>query len=292
MKTYEEMTRSVLKRVHANEAAQKKRRTIVLRTAVPVCTAAAVVGTISFAQFNKIPTESGFIAGGAGDEDGSTTKVSNTIGATMDESGNISYIYENSTPDEPETSQSVNIDIGVGDSNSHSTASRDIEFNSSPDDLEKIAYLPMINNEEKLSPEQASRYYGIDLLAPEKYIPTCTAKYEEFDLKKCDDRLVYDGNFVEYEFSGGSVLALFRKQSKWTPAKKYETEDFAGTEVTFFKDGGEIRAVFEVGETQITLQSNDMKNVLTAIKVFINESTENENPAVNELDAGCGYIIF
>lgn len=287
MKTYEEMTKSVLKRVHENEAAQKKRRTIVLRTAVPVCTAAAVVGTISFAQFNKIPTESGFIAGGAGDN---IMPGGNTIGATMDESENISYIYENSTPDEPETSQSANIDIGNG--NSHSTASRDIEFNSSPDDLEKIAYLPMINNEEKLSPEQASKYYGIDLFAPEKYIPNCTAKYEELVLKKNDDRLVYDGNFVEYEFSGGSVLALFRKQSKWTPAKKYEAEDFAGTEVTFFKDGGEIRAVFEVGETQITLQSSDMKNVLNAIKVFVNENTENENPAVNELDAGCGYIIF
>lgn len=290
MKTYEEMTKSVLKRVHENEAAQKKRRTVVLRTAVPVCTAAAVVGTISFAQFNnKIPTESGFIAGGAGDEDDST-KVSNTIGATMDESGNISYIYENSSPDEPETSQSANIDIGNG--NSHSTASRDIEFNSAPDDLKKVVCLPMINNEEKLSPEEASKYYGIDLFALEKYIPNCTAKYEELVLKKNDDRLVYDGNFVEYEFSGGSVLALFRKQSKWTPAKEYETEDFAGTEVTFFKDGGEIRAVFEVGETQITLQSSDMKNVLNAIKVFINENEQNENPAVNELDAGCGYIIF
>lgn len=291
MKTYEEMTKSVLKRVHENEAAQKKRRTVVLRTAVPVCTAAAVVGTISFAQFNnKIPTESGFIAGGAGDGDGSTTKVSNTIGATMDESGNISYIYENSAPDEPETSQSVNID--VGDSNSHSTASRDIEFNSAPDDLEKIAYLPMINNEEKLSPEEASKYYGIDILAMEKYFPSCTAKYEDLALQKCDDRLVFDGNFVEYEFSDGSVLALFRKQSKWTPAKKYETEDFVGTEVTFFKDGGEIRAVFEVNGTQITLQSSDMKNVLNAIKVFINESEQNENPVVNELDTGCGYIIF
>ena len=277
MKTYEEMTRSVLKRVHENEAAQKKRRTVVMRTTVPVCTAAAVVGAVTFNQFNnKIPVESGFIAGGAGDN---IMPGGNTIGATMDESGNISYIYENSEPAET-------------NSNSHSTASRDIEFNSSPDDLEKIAYLPMINNEEKLSPEEASKYYGIDLLAPEKYIPTCTAKYEELVLKKNDDRLVYDGNFVEYEFSGGSVLALFRKQSKWTPAKKYEAEDFAGTEVTFFKDGGEIRAVFEVGETQITLQSNDMKNVLTAIKVFISENEQNENPAVNELDAGCGYIIF
>lgn len=280
MKTYEEMTKSVLKRVHENTAAQKKRRTVVLRTAVPVCTAAAVVGTISFAQFNnKIPTESGFIAGGAGDRDGSTTKVSNTIGATMDENGNISYIYENSASDEPETSQSVNIDIG--DSNSHSTANRDIDYNSAPDDLEKIGNLPAINNEEKLSPEEASKYYGIDLFAMEKYIPNCTAKYEELVLQKCDDRLVYDGNFVEYEFSGNTVLALFRKQSKWTPAKKYETEDFVGTEVTFFKDGGEIRAVFEVGDTQITLQSSDMKNVLNAIKVFINENTENENPAVN-----------
>lgn len=282
MKTYEEMTRSVLKRVHENEAAQKKRRTVVLRTAVPVCTAAAVVGTISFAQFNnKIPTESGFIAGGAGDN---IMPGGNTIGATMDESGNISYIYENSATDEPETSQSVNID--VGDSNSHSTASRDIEFNSAPDDLKKVVCLPMINNEEKLSPEEASKYYGIDILAMEKYFPTCTAKYEELVLKKNDDRLVYDGNFVEYEFSDSSdtILALFRKQSKWKPAEKYETEDFAGTEVTFFKDGGEIRAVFEVSETQITLQSNDMKNVLTAIKVFINENEMNANPVVNELD--------
>ena len=282
MKTHEEMTRSVLKRVHEDEAAQKKRRTVVLRTAVPVCTAAAVVGTISFAQFNnKIPTESGFIAGGAGDN---IMPGGNTIGATMDESGNISYIYENSATDEPETSQSVNID--VGDSNSHSTASRDIEFNSAPDDLKKVVCLPMINNEEKLSPEEASKYYGIDILAMEKYFPTCTAKYEELVLKKNDDRLVYDGNFVEYEFSDSydTILALFRKQSKWKPEKEYETEDFAGTEVTFFKDGGEIRAVFEVGETQITLQSNDMKNVLTAIKVFINENEMNANPVVNELD--------
>ena len=265
------MTRSVLKRVHEDEAAQKKRRTVVLRTAVPVCTAAAVVGTISFAQFNnKIPTESGFIAGGAGDN---IMPGGNTIGATMDESGNISYIYENSEPAESH-------------SNSHSTASRDIEFNSAPDDLEKVVCLPMINNEEKLSPEEASKYYGIDILAMEKYFPTCTAKYEELVLKKNDDRLVYDGNFVEYEFSDSSdtILALFRKQSKWTPEKEYETEDFAGTEVTFFKDGGEIRAVFEVGETQITLQSNDMKNVLTAIKVFINENEMNANPVVNELD--------
>lgn len=270
MKTYEEMTKSVLKRVHENEAAQKKRRTVVLRTAVPVCTAAAVVGAVSFSQFNnKIPTDSGIIAGGAGDEGG--ISASNTIGATMDESGNISYIYENS-------------EIAESDSNSHSTASKDIEFNSAPDDLEKVGCLPMINNHETLSPEEASKYYGIDLFAPEKLILNCTAKYDELVLQKCDDRLVYDGNFVEYEFSGATVLALFRKQSKWVPAKEYETEDFAGTEVTFFKDGGEIRAVFEIGETQITLLSSDMKNVLNAIKVFINENEQNENPAGNELD--------
>lgn len=270
MKTYEEMTKSVLKRVHENEAAQKKRRTVVLRTAVPVCTAAAVVGAVSFSQFNnKIPTESEIIANGAGDEGG--ISASNTIGATMDESGNISFIYENS-------------EIAQTESNSHSTASKDIEFNSAPDDLEKVGCLPMINYHEKLSPEEASKYYGIDLFAPEKLILNCTAKYDELVLQKCDDRLVYDGNFVEYEFSGNTVLALFRKQSKWVPAKEYETEDFAGTEVTFFKDGGEIRAVFEVGETQITLLSSDMKNVLNAIKVFINENEQNENPAGNELD--------
>ena len=272
MKTYEEMTRSVLKRVHANEDEQKKRRTVVLRTAVPVCAAAAVVGAISFSQFNKIPTESGIIANGAGDNGEimpGGISVSNTIGATMDESGNISYIYENSEPAQT-------------DSNSHSTASKDIEFNSAPDDLEKVACLPMINNHEKLSPEEASKYYGIDIFALEKYIPNCTAKYTELVLKKCDDRLVYDGNFVEYEFSDGSVLALFRKETKWVPEKDYETEDFAGTEVTFFKDGGEIRAVFEMGETQITLLSNDMKNVLNAIKVFINADEHNENPAANE----------
>ena len=264
------MTKSVLKRVHENEAAQKKRRTVVLRTAVPVCTAAAVVGAVTFNQFNyKIPTESGIIANGAGDNGGSTTKVSNTIGATMDESGNIYYIYENS-------------EIAESDSNSHSTASRDFEFNSTPDDLEKVGCLPMINNHEKLSPEEASKYYGIDIFALEKYIPNCTAKYTELVLKKCDDRLVYDGNFVEYEFSDGTVLALFRKETKWVPEKDYETEDFAGTEVTFFKDGGEIRAVFEMGETQITLLSSDMKNVLNAIKVFINSNEQNENPAANE----------
>lgn len=269
MKTYEEMTKSVLKRVHENEAAQKKRRTVVLRTAVPVC-AAAVVGAVSFSQFNnKIPTDSGIIAGGAGDEGG--ISASNTIGATMDESGNISFIYENS-------------EIAQTESNSHSTASKDIEFNSAPDDLEKVGCLPMINYHEKLSPEEASKYYGIDLFAPEKLILNCTAKYDELVLQKCDDRLVYDGNFVEYEFSGNTVLALFRKQSKWVPAKEYETEDFAGTEVTFFKDGGEIRAVFEVNGTQITLLSSDMKNVLNAIKVFINENEQNENPAGNELD--------
>ena len=262
------MTKSVLKRVHENEAAQKKRRTVVLRTAVPVCAAAAVVGTISFSQFNKIPTESGIIAGGAGDEGGMT--VDNTIGATMDESGNISYIYENSEPAQT-------------DSNSHSTASRDFEFSSAPDDLEKVACLPMINNREKLSAEEASKYYGIDIFAPEKLILNCTAKYDELVLQKCDDRLVYDGNFVEYEFSGNTVLALFRKQSKWVPSKEYKTEDFAGTEVTFFKDGGEILAVFEINGTQITLLSSDMKNVLNTIKVFINESEQNENPAVNEL---------
>ena len=270
MKTYEEMTKSVLKRVHENEAAQKKRRAVILRTAFPVCTAAAVVGAVSFSQFNnKIPTESGIIAGGAGDEGG--ISASNTIGATMDESGNISYIYENS-------------EIAESDSNSHSTASKDIEFNSAPDDLEKVGCLPMINNHEKLSPEEASKYYGIDLFALEKYIPNCTAKYTELALKKCDDRLVYDGNFVEYEFSGNTVLALFRKETKWVPERDYETEDFAGTEVTCFEDGGEIRAVFEVGETQITLLSSDMKNVLNAIKVFINENEQNENPAGNELD--------
>lgn len=48
-------------------------------------------------------------------------------------------------------------------------------------------------------------------------------------------------------------------------------------------DGGEIRAVFEVGETQITLLSNDMKNVLNVIKVFINESTENASPISNKI---------
>lgn len=272
------MTRSVLKRVHANEAAQKKRRTVVLRTAVPVCTAAAVVGTISFAQFNnKNPTESGFIAGGAGDN---IMPGGNTIGATMDESGNISYIYETSEPaevDEPDyTSDNTKV---------YTLTDVDFKmFAPAPEDLEKIGNLPMINNHEKLSPEEAIQYYGVDIFAPEKCIPNCTAKYKEFALKKCDDRLVYDGNFVEYKISGNTVLASFRKQSKWIPTKEYKTEDFAGTEVMFFKEGDEIRAFFEVNGTQITLLSIDnMKNVLNTIKVFINENVENENPTVNEI---------
>lgn len=277
------MTRSVLKRVHENTAAQKKRRTVVLRTAVPVCTAAAVVGTISFAQFNnKIPTESGFIAGGAGNNDEvmpGGTSVSNTIGATMDESGNISYIYENSETSEPaEVDEPDNTIV-------YNIPDFDVKmFAPAPEDLEKLACLPEANNEEKLSPEEAIQYYGVDIFAPEKYIPNCTAKYKEFALKKCDDNLIYDGNFVEYEFSGNTVLASFRKQSKWIPTKEYKTEDFAGTEVMFFKEGDEIRAFFEVNGTQITLLSIDsMKNVLNTIKVFINENELNENPAVNEI---------
>ena len=230
MKTYEEMTKSVLKRVHENEAAQKKRRTVVLRTAVPVCTAAAVVGAISFNQFNKIPTESGFIAGGAGDEGELTaSRGGSTIGATMDESGNISYIYENSEPaevDEPDyTSDNTNV-YNIPD----------LEFKMfapAPEDLAKIGDLSEVNNIEKLSPEEAMQYYGVDIFAPEKCIQNCTTKFKGFALEKYNDDMIYDGNFVEYKISGDTVLALFRKQSKWVPSKEYKTEDFAGTEVMF-----------------------------------------------------------
>ena len=49
-------------------------------------------------------------------------------------------------------------------------------------------------------------------------------------------------------------------------------------------DGGEIRAVFEINGTQITLLSIDnMKNVLNTIKAFINSDEQLENPAVNEI---------
>lgn len=278
MKTYEEMTKSVLKRVHENEAALKKHRAVVMRTAVPVCTA-AVVGAVSFSQFNnKIPTESGFIAGGAGDNGGMT--VSNTIGATMDESGNISYIYENSEPakvDEPDyTSDNTKV---------YTLTDVEIKmFAPTPDDLEKEACLPEANNIEKLSPEEAIQYYGVDIFAPEKCIQNCTTKFKGFALEKYNDDMIYDGNFVEYKISGDTVLALFRKQSKWVPSKEYKTEDFAGTEVMFFKEDNEIRAFFEINGTQITLLSIDnMKNILNTIKAFINSDEQLENPAVNEI---------
>lgn len=266
MKNYDEMTTSVLKRVNENNIARKKRRTVVLRTAIPVCGALAVVGAVALAQTKStVPTYVGYVTAGAGDEGGSTQAPSpggNTIGATMDDKGNVSYIYENT--EKSENSDNVATDNPKSDFENK-------RFVSAPEDLIKEC-LPYDDNRVVLSPEEAVKYYGVDIFAPKEFFKDCTAKADNFTLRKRDGELVYDGNFVEFIFSDSSeyILALFRKETKWIPSNVYESEDFGDTEVTFFKDGVETRAVFEVNGTQITLLYNgsDMKRLLNAIKIY------------------------
>ncbi|MGN1110056.1 MAG: hypothetical protein ACI4QY_00255 [Oscillospiraceae bacterium] len=265
MKNYEEMTTSVLKRVSENNIARKKRRTVIMRTAIPVCGALAVVGAVTLTQIKSpVPTDSDYIAaGGSGYEKGGSTQVpspgGNTIGATIDENGNVSYIYENTENSDTATSDNPKSDYDTG------------KFYSAPEDL--IRGCPSYANiRTELSPEEAVKYYGVDIFAPKEFFKDCIVKADTFTLSKRDGELVYDGNFVEFEFADSSeyILALFRKETKWVPSNVYESEDFGDTEVTFFKDGVETRAVFEVNGTQITLLYNgsDMKKLLNAIKIY------------------------
>ena len=68
--------------------------------------------------------------------------------------------------------------------------------------------------------------------------------------------------------------------------------EVGGFRGTVTEIGIRTTSVSDAGGNVKIINNSDMKNVLNAIKVFVNENTENENPAVNELDAGCGYIIF
>lgn len=301
MKNYDEMTTSVLKRVNENNIARKRRRTVVLRTAIPVCGVLAVAGAVALTQIKSpVPTDSDYVAagGGSGYDKGGSTQVpspgGNTIGSTIDEHGNVSYIYENTETSEP-------ADVEKSDYTSDNSATDNPKsdydnrkFFSAPEDL--IMGCPSYaNNRTELSPEEAVKYYGVDIFAPKEFFKDCTAKADTFTLRKRDGKLVYDGNFVEFEFAESSeyILALFRKETKWVPSNVYESEDFGDTEVIFFKDGAETRAVFEVNGTQITLLYNgtDMKRLLNAIKIYSTSGIdENKTPVVNELD-GSSYVL-
>lgn len=255
MKTNEEMTRSVLNRVHEYDYKQKKRRAAVLRTAVPVCGAFAIAGAAALANFAAKPPVS----------DNS---------AIVDASG----ASEQTSASRPESSQSASSTSTENPANPNT-----IEYSQTPDELDNAKInLPLINSEEKLSPEEAAKYYSVDVFALDNRFDGLERLDGEFTIRKNEDRTVDDGNFVEYQNPENSelLLALFRKKLKWQPAAAYTPYDFAGTDVYFFKDSAEspeTRAVFEVNGTQITLlySGPNEKTLYNAIKLFVNnESAE------------------
>ena len=161
-----------------------------------------------------------------------------------------------------------------------------VNYNPAPENL-NISPSRKLSDEydfEKLSPEEAKKYYGINIFTLEDYFDGKN-EYNELSIQKKDGKTVEDGNFVDFRFSDSSeyVLALFRKETKWVPEKEYETEDFVGMEITFFKDDHEIKAIFEVNGTQITLLYNgtDMKKLFNVIKVFsASELSENSDDPI------------
>lgn len=257
MRTNEEMTRSVLNRVHEYNCAQKKRRAAVLKTAVPVCGAFAIAGAAALANFAAKPPVSDNSAIIAGSE-------SLTESGACGQSDNVTMESERSA-----TSTSTD----------NFTKPNPIEYSKTPDGLDNAKLnLPFINHEEKLSPEEAAKYYNIDIFALDNRFDGLERLDGEFTIRKNEDRTVDDGNFVEYRNSESSELlcALFRKEMKWQPAADYTPYDFAGTDVYFFKDSAEspeTRAVFEVNGTQITLlySGPNEKTLYNAIKIFVNE---------------------
>lgn len=258
MRTNEEMTRSVLNRVHEYNCAQKKRRAAVLKTAVPVCGAFAIAGAAALANFAAKPpvSDNSAIIAGSGE--------SLTESGASEQSDNVTMESERSS-----TSISTN----------NPAKPNPIEYSKTPDGLDNAKLnLPLINHEDKLSPEEAAKYYNIDIFALDKKFDGLERLDGEFTIRKNEDRTVDDGNFVEYQNSEGSELlcALFRKKLKWQPAAAYTPYDFAGTDVYFFKDSAEspeTRAVFEVNGTQITLlySGPNEKTLYNAIKIFVNE---------------------
>lgn len=251
------MTRNVLNRVHEYDNKQKKRRAAVLKTAVPVCGAFAIAGAAALANFAAKPPvsdNSAIIAGSESLTGSGASEQSNNV--TMEsERSSTSTSAEN--PAKPNT----------------------IEYSKTPNELDNAKLnLPLINHEEQLSPEEAAKYYNIDVFALDKKFDGLERLDGEFTIRKNEDRTVDDGNFVEYRNSEGSelLLALFRKKLKWQPAADYTPYDFAGTDVYFFKDSAEsseTRAVFEVNGTQITLlySGPNEKTLYNAIKIFVNE---------------------
>jgi len=281
MKTNEEMTRSVLNRVHECDNKQKKRRAAVLRTAVPVCGAFAIAGAAALANFAAKPPVSGdnsaIIAGGE----------------SLTESGELS---EQTSTSRPESSQSASSTSTENPANPNT-----IEYSQTPDELDNAKInLPLINNEEKLSPEEAAKYYNIDIFALDRKFDGLERLDGEFTIRKNEDRTVDDGNFVEYQNPEGSELlcALFRKKLKWQLAAAYTPYDFAGTDVYFFKDSAEspeTRAVFEVNGTQITLlySGPNEKTLYNAIKIFVNsesaEQISDTAPIITGIDTAIYY---
>lgn len=256
MKTNEEMTRNVLNRVHEYDNKQKKRRSAVLKTAVPVCGAFAIAGAAALANFAAKPPVSDNSAIIAGSE-------SLTGSGASEQSNNVTMESERSS-----TSTSTN----------NPAKPNPIEYSKTPNELDNAKLnLPLINHEEKLSPEEAAKYYSVDVFALDRKFDGLERLDGEFTIRKNEDRTVDDGNFVEYRNSEGSelLLALFRKKLKWQPAADYTPYDFAGTDVYFFKDSAEspeTRAVFEVNGTQITLlySGPNEKTLYNAIKIFVN----------------------
>lgn len=257
MKTNEEMTRNVLNRVHEYDNKQKKRRAAVLKTAVPVCGAFAIAGAAALANFAAKPpvSDNSAIIAGSGE--------SLTESGASEQSDNVTMESERSS-----TSTSAE----------NPAKPNPIEYSKTPNELDNAKLnLPLINHEEQLSPEEAAKYYSVDVFALDKKFDGLERLDGEFTIRKNEDRTVDDGNFVEYRNSEGSelLLALFRKKLKWQPAADYTPYDFAGTDVYFFKDSAEspeTRAVFEVNGTQITLlySGPNEKTLYNAIKIFVN----------------------
>ena len=272
MKTYEEMTSSVLKKIHEQDNRQKKRRAMIFRTAVPVCGAFAVTGALVLTQLKQpdlTSTNDSEYAAGLGSEFGGD------LGGSLPEntsSGSAFAVWESESSSYPGTSSVFR------------PVWENINYNSSPENPTPGCKLADGYDFEELTPEEAKKYYGINIFTLEDYFDGKN-EYNELSIQKKDGKTVEDGNFVDFRFSDSSeyVLALFRKETKWVPDKEYETENFLDMEITFFKDDHEIKAIFEVNGTQITLLYNgtDMKKLFNVIKVFsASELSENSDDPI------------
>ncbi len=242
---------------------------MILRTAVPVCGAFAVTGALVLTQLKQpaLTGDSEYVAGGLGGEFAGGHEFGGDLGGSLPENTNSDAaigIWES------ESSASSSY---PGTPSSSRPVWESVNYNPAPENL-NISPTRKLSDEydfEKLSPEEAKNYYGINIFTLEDYFDGKN-EYEELSIQKKDGKTVEDGNFVDFRFSDSSesVLALFRKETKWVPDKEYEKEYLADIEITFFKDDHEIKAIFEVNGTQITLLYNgtDMRKLFNVIKVF------------------------